>query len=238
MAKRKKATPVNQSEETESRETNPDEEIENRPSSKKELGNYGGATPGIPKPKIQKFLKGAEVWEHSLFKLNVATAKKNVSFKLYQPILIPTEHAHFYHTKDRKGRTPQYCSAMAGHIHEVTIEWDGNDLKSFTCGPALFWKNVKIKGTDNFIKRALQISFLEVNKKTGDERMIEDNHIHEMTYLGTEELSNAIFKAQAIKDKAELAPHVSREMALQSESLKALKSSGDQGRGNMGGDVE
>ena len=181
-----------------------------------------GAT---PKPKLAKrFSKGSAVWEHALYKLEPTIAKKNVSYRYLQPRIEEVEHSHFYHSKDRKGKATKYCSAMCGHFHEISVTWDGDNLVEATCSEPKIFHRVKIKGSNRNIKKLGSVQFPKVDENTGDVYNLEDNHTHDVSYLGSEDLSNAKFKEQAAIDKQEISGHVSREIAKQSIALQQLKS--------------
>ncbi len=97
----------------------------------------------IPKPTnaiAKRIWKGSEKIEHSLFKLAPATHLKNVSYQPFKPKIENVSHTHFFHSVDRKGKANTYCAPMAGHFHKVTALWEGDDLKSVECGPAIRYK--------------------------------------------------------------------------------------------------
>lgn len=129
--------------------------------------------------------------DHHLFKGKIAKCLKSDKFG---PIkLKQVEHVHFFHTINSDGTEQKQTAAVAGHIHEVdwNIDEDGNLVAK--CGPPLrkivrpgpggapraTWERIKVKNHD-------------------DNTWLEDNHTHEMTYMGSEKMSHQ--KVQAIQE--------------------------------------
>lgn len=79
-------------------------------------------------PAPKRVFKGDHEITSDLFKLEVATFLRNVSFNPKKPISEPVEHCHFYHTFDSSGRNLIKCNSVGGHYHEVKVrvDEDGN----------------------------------------------------------------------------------------------------------------
>lgn len=132
-------------------------------------------------PKI--VYKNQQSFRHDLFKLLETNVKSNKSWKKGIVQIEEFGHVHFFHTYDSSGRAQQYSTPSAGHFHEVKwhVDEDGN-MKAI-CGPAMQYKYVKRAGRQ--AKKLTKITWEDEQ----NERVIEDNHVHEIEYRWSEELS-------------------------------------------------
>lgn len=73
-------------------------------------------------------------------KLEIANYARNVSFDEKKPLLIATEHCHFFHTFDSNGRAQVECNSVGGHKHKVVVEMDDQGNIVGKCGPAIWSK--------------------------------------------------------------------------------------------------
>lgn len=122
----------------------------------------------------QRNLKGTRKVHHDLFKLKSTTFLKNLGLPS-KPHWIPTEHCHFFHTRDSNGRLMTHASSIGGHTHRVTVKVvDG--LFVAECGPA----EIKVKGD-----RVVQFP--------------NDQHTHEIEYLWSEEVEARKMNQSAAK---------------------------------------
>ena len=175
-------------------------------------------TSKLPKEKV---LRHQISFEHDLFKLSVATFKRNVSYKYLQPEIIEAEHVHFFHSKNSKGAPQKYCHAVGGHFHEVTVDWDTGKA---TCGPALTRRTIKIPNTSRSITRIGTVKWDAINMDTGDQSEIVDDHTHEVEYIRTEVISEQTVRDIHEKDRAQVGPLVNSErLATQGAALQKLK---------------
>lgn len=125
--------------------------------------------------QTRRIYKGDMEIDHDLFKLEVSTARKNVSID-NTPLYAGVEHCHFFHTYDSNGRKQAACSPIAGHTHqmEVTADDDGNLVAK--AGPAVKYAGGK---------------FIPVSG---------DNHTHDTTYIASEKIQVRRVSAEAQRD--------------------------------------
>jgi uncharacterized membrane protein len=87
------------------------------------------------------------------FKLEVENYARNISFDDKKPLIVGTEHCHFFHTFDSNGKEMSQCNSVGGHTHDVVVDVNENGEMIGTCGPAK--------------------SF----------RVTDDKHVHRVTYI-------------------------------------------------------
>lgn len=87
------------------------------------------------KKAVKRVYKGDQEVDHDLFKLKLASAKKNVSWT-DKPRYEMVPHQHFFHTYDSSGKKQAYCSPVAGHTHKVEVEEVDGEFK-LVVGPAI-----------------------------------------------------------------------------------------------------
>lgn len=140
--------------------------------------------------------KGMREFRHDLFKLGVATMKKNVSYKKYQPDLVPVEHAHFFHSVDMKGKPVEYSQPIGGHFHKIDVVKDAQgNIVSVACGPALRSVQKKLKSgrVKTIIERVrfANAEYGEDDEEEGPDRVsyVYDEHVHEVAYVHSEMIS-------------------------------------------------
>lgn len=73
-----------------------------------------------------RVFNGDHVIVGDLFKLEVESFLRNISFNPKQPIKEPVEHCHFYHTFDSAGRPMTKCNSIGGHYHDIKISTDSD----------------------------------------------------------------------------------------------------------------
>ena len=120
--------------------------------------------------KVNRIFREDMNVESDTFKLEVANFSKNISFDDKNPILVPVEHCHFYHTFDSSGKRMSQCNSVSGHTHDVTVEVDAKGILSATCGPA--------KSNKSF----------------------DDNHTHKVTYVKSDRFKIRTMEPEAQKD--------------------------------------
>lgn len=121
--------------------------------------------------------------DHHLFKAKVAKCLKSDK---YGPVKLKSvEHVHFFHTINSDGSEQHQTPAIAGHVHEVTwrIDEEGNLVAK--CGPPL--KKVIKAGRGGLAK----VTWERIRVKDEDNNILEDNHQHEMEYMGSEKISQS-----------------------------------------------
>lgn len=121
---------------------------------------------------------------HDLFKLEVATMAKDISWN-ETPEYLRVEHVHFYHTIDSDGRKQEHSTATGGHFHEVKLVPQEKGPPKLICksGP-MTWSSKKVRGKRVKILR-------DVND--------EDTHKHKTTYLKSDKLMARKVNTEALK---------------------------------------
>lgn len=148
-----------------------------------------------PSPKI--VVKGTSEFRHDLFKADVATFKKNVSYKKGVLQLVSVEHSHIYHTHSSQGRPMQFTSTIGGHFHEVTTTVDAEGNIVAKCGPPL---RTIVKKKASGSKRVNEpVRWYDDDK----EDYVVDNHRHEMLYMHSEYLTQE--KVAALRSQTQAA---------------------------------
>jgi len=147
--------------------------------------------------------KGNREFRHDLFKLELERMKKNMSFRSNQIDIQEVEHCHFYHSVSNKGTANQYSSPVGGHFHEVFTSTDANGNIIAKCGPALQKVTIKIR-TGKFIKRIIPVEYSYVDDIDGRDKILKDEHLHNISYIGSEIISSQRIKAQHQSDRDQL----------------------------------
>lgn len=165
-----------------------------RPTAAAARGS-NGSTPAVP----QLRQKGAISFRHDLYKMALAEAKKNVSYKKYVPELQQVPHTHFFHSHDMRGRPNAYCQPVAGHFHAVTPRVGPNGEMLADCGPPLRKVERTVQG--GFARTVIEpVAYIDgPNQKT-----IVDDHRHQVDYVHSEEISPGRIQAQQRQDAAKL----------------------------------
>lgn len=126
--------------------------------------------------------------DHHLFKGEVAKCIKRDKFG---PIpFLQIEHVHFFHSVNSAGQKQRFSNAVAAHMHEWTYqsnpetgEWEAK------CGPPLR-KNVRL-GKNGQTK----VTYDRIKFKDDEGNQIDDNHSHQMSYMGSQKISQATVNA-------------------------------------------
>lgn len=151
------------------------------------------------KPLAVSKPKGDIGFKSHLFKLEPAPCKKNKSWQKNNPDLHDIEHCHFYHSKDSKGRSQVNSVPIADHFHKIELKWDGDKLLSATCSPPLTLD--KTRRGSRVVRTEKQVRFPQSDDPRDD---IIDEHVHEITYLGYDELSSRRVHENVAKSQAQI----------------------------------
>ena len=123
-----------------------------------------------PKEITKRDYSGERMLPSDLFKLEVGMMLKNMSGDDRNPLLVPVEHCHFYHTFDSNGSAQKECSAIGGHKHSVKIEFDKDgQIIDFSCGTPIAFGSNKIETTDKHIHTMTYIKSDKVKQRTRSE---------------------------------------------------------------------
>ncbi|NOS66874.1 MAG: hypothetical protein HOO67_00680 [Candidatus Peribacteraceae bacterium] len=178
-----------------------------KPAETTQSKTLAGEPSGAVKPKL--FMRGQQTFVHSLFRGSTEKMKKNTSYKKFVPELHDIEHTHFYHSHDSHGAPQTYTQPVGGHFHEIVSDGvDENGYPKMKCGPALRFVDKKLN--DGTMTRVIEEVKWLTNKPGV---MLDDKHSHVMTYLGSEELSQAKINEGYARDKARIGTLPSPEAA-------------------------
>lgn len=145
----------------------------------------------MTKPQTKRIWKGMQTFIHDLFKAKVCKMKRNVSFVWGDPRIVDTEHTHFFHTFNSQGKPQKYTNTVGEHFHE--IEWGEDDEGNLVarCGPPLRYGTHKMPNGRK-VRRIEKVSWKDMSENSfNTEGVIRDDHVHEMQYIRSEELSLA-----------------------------------------------
>jgi hypothetical protein len=140
-------------------------------------------------PKIK--IRSQQAVHHHLFKAQIAKMKKNISFTPGQPDIRDVEHVHFFHSVNSLAMPQTHTSEVGGHFHEVTWETNANGDLVAKCGPPL--KRISKKGRNGQSQtKIVPVKWQNLIKENDqDPDWVEDNHLHQMTYEGSDLISSA-----------------------------------------------
>lgn len=133
-------------------------------------------------------IKDQQTFRHDLFKAEVASMKRNMSWKKGIVSIQTIEHSHWYHTCNSQGRPQRYTNTVGGHFHE--IEWQINakgDLVA-KCSKPMTHKYKMAAGRHK--KILAPVSWMDEE----NDREVNDDHTHKMIYIHSEILSQATIK--------------------------------------------
>lgn len=129
----------------------------------------------------ERIYKGQQKVDHDLFKLKVASMRKNVSFN-DKPEIVSFEHCHIFHTVDSYGQKQFTTNAVGGHFHEVTvIENPNGGVPKLEISEPKKWVVKKVRGR----KKKIAVPVVLVDDEEGKE---VDTHTHEFEYLGSSQI--------------------------------------------------
>ncbi len=143
----------------------------------------------------------AQMVDHDLFKLKVATMRRDISLDRDQTMEDNVEHCHYFHSVDAAGRPQKMASMIGGHFHEMTVipSKDGS-VPEVICGPALVWISKRVG-------------------RKGSERVAApydmDEHTHEVIYMGSN-------KIKLREPNIEFAKHEAAVTSRQEQSLPGI----------------
>lgn len=123
---------------------------------------------------------------HHVFKAMQQFFLKDLSFGQENLRIDKIEHVHHYHNVNSMGHAQKYTTMVGGHFHEVTWNVDPKTGEPVAkCGPAM--KKIT-KNTPRGTKTSVEpLKFFNKDHQ----QWFHDDHIHEMMYLGSDELSTA-----------------------------------------------
>lgn len=129
--------------------------------------------------------------EHHLFKAEVAVAKRNRSYQKGVVKLVDIDHAHFFHTVDSRGRQQTRTTSTNGHYHYIEWGYDDNGDLVAKCGPAMREYTELKRGRTR--RKEKPVSWID--DRDDGEVTVVDKHVHDMTYMGSDEIQIGQVKA-------------------------------------------
>lgn len=149
---------------------------------------------------------------HHLFKAEIAKFLKDLSFGQESMRIDEIAHVHHFHNVNSMGHAQKYTTTVGGHFHEVT--WTVDPTTGYPvakCGPAM---KKLTKNTPRGSKTTVEP--MKFYNKDHDQ-WVADNHTHDMTYLGTDELSTATVQQTQQKNAemiASMTPKATAEASI------------------------
>lgn len=190
----------------------------------------------VPKPQAKIIWRGTESFRHDVVRLHVATMKKNVSYKKYQPQYEFLPHVHNFHTTDMKGKPNLYSASVGGHYHKVEVLW--KEIVELeipqAIGSPLLYEGPKVivghalRSVQKKLRNGQMKTMIEkVRYATGYEQDIDedgnpieggsveyeyDDHTHIGAYLFSEQISPDKLNAQRESERKKLAAMVNESV--------------------------
>lgn len=142
---------------------------------------------------------------HDLYKLEVTTAKKDVSWD-GNPTYVAIEHCHFFHSVDSSGNPQTNSTVINGHFHIMELIKPATETE-----PAVY----KCSGPKKWV----------IQEKNGQRRRVMqsalghddygkeiDNHTHEVAYVQSQKLIPRKPNMEAAKLQAQIAAKFEQSM--------------------------
>lgn len=132
-----------------------------------------------------------------LFRTSIEDTNKNVAWgEDVQLEKVP--HVHFFRTYDSDGKRLTATNSVAGHFHNVEVEFqkNGEPAKIIAVGPAMRMVRKRVKGKWTNAPETLP-------------PVLEDNHTHELEYI----VSHTVEARQANPAAAQLVGQESQKTA-------------------------
>ncbi len=146
--------------------------------------------PSRPRQDARTYAKTQSV-DHDLFKLELGKFRRDLSLDRDGSLMDEVEHVHYFHTVDSAGRVQKLSNLVGGHFHEMTVEQDPEGgVPIVTAGPAMVYISKKV-GKKAAVKLAVPYE--------------EDQHTHEVTYMGSQKIQLRKANIEFAKMQAEVA---------------------------------
>lgn len=113
---------------------------------------------------------------HDLYKLSVASFKKNISYT-DEVVIQEVEHTHFFHSVDSNGNTQTTSVPVGGHFHFMKVVKEATDSSpaEYECSVPMKWV-LKKNEYGKKVKTAVPVSDF-------------DKHTHDVHYLHSEKFT-------------------------------------------------
>jgi hypothetical protein len=177
--------------------------------AKAPASNTKQETPAIKNPsepvRVDRLMQGEKTVFHDLFKLELATMKKNLSFTGGVE-LESVEHVHHFHTVDSNGKTQVRCGPVGGHFHNCkVVGTDENGHPKLEVGPAMKWVMKRVRGKKKLQPVAMPVEFFSNETEVDENGEVEttgsvvDNHTHKATYVRSSSVVQRKVNVEAAK---------------------------------------
>lgn len=151
---------------------------------------------------VQHTFKKDTAFMCMVFMAEEATCYKNISFKKLQPQFEPMIHKHVCRNVDSKGRRQTETQSQCGHWHPVVFTVDqATGRPKAICQPPIH-EVTRITESGRVVRSIEPIVFRR-EKNNGQIEDIVDDHVHEMRYMFSEELSRQMIKDKLAADREE-----------------------------------
>lgn len=144
-------------------------------------------------------------FRHDIFMSDAKEAARNVSYKHLEPNIVHISHKHVYHSHNNQGKKLSRTNSALGHWHNIDHYIDAKGNIVAKCGPPMHAVQ-KQSETGKVFDVIEQVSY-DKEEQTGPDAgkiiRIVDSHTHEMTYMGSEELSANTIREMLDRDKQE-----------------------------------
>ncbi len=151
------------------------------------------ATPQTQAPAKRAYADEVVI-DHDLYRLSLASMKKNVAFNSGSYEIVSVQHEHFFHTIDSSGTKQKYSNLVGSHFHQMIVTPNpAGGPPNVKCGPAVKEVRKLVNGRS--------VKVLEPCLKYPDDngRVITDDHTHEVVYMRSNRIPIRKVNAEAIK---------------------------------------
>lgn len=146
----------------------------------------------LPSGRIERVFTSTRKVFCDTFKLLAAPCIKRVGLAMHPnenpQDFMQAEHTHFYFTKDAKGNEQKKCVPIAGHFHEVTLQYNEAD-------PLAAPQVVAVSGPLKLVRRKVHGRTQLVSEPVND----YDHHSHDVQYVKTAEIQVGAVNLEAQK---------------------------------------
>jgi len=153
----------------------------------------------------QRVYKSQSEKIHDLYKLDVAQAKKDVSWD-GNPTYVTVEHCHFFHSVDAAGNAQSTSTTINGHFHVMELVTPATETEAavYKCSGPKKWV---IKESNGQRKKVMQTAL--GHDDNGKEI---DSHTHDVAYIQSQKLIPRKPNMEAAKLQAQISSKFEQTM--------------------------
>lgn len=141
-----------------------------------------------PKTAAKRFYPGQQELDSDLFKLEVESMLKNISWNSKRPDYIKVEHCHFMRTVDSAGKKLDACSLVGGHFHYVTVTEHEDGALTAECSEAMEWGFESVNGQTKRVGIPIK----------------HDQHKHDVTYVKSIKIKPRVYNEKFAEIQSKL----------------------------------